>query len=280
MHNEVKLIALDLDGTLLDSGKVLSPENQAALARVREAGIHVVPTTGRFYGGMPQSVRALPGLRYAITINGAQVYDIHNERAIAQTEIPYRRAVELMTYLDTLPVVYDCFMDNWGWMTRSMWEKAGDYTPDEHYARMVRELRRPVEELKEFLLQRGQDVQKVQFFTTDQALRERLLERLPLDWPDIYVSSSVPNNVELNHIQANKGEALRQLAAYLGIPMEQTMAFGDGLNDVTMIQAAGIGVAMGNAHPKVLAAADAVTGDCDHSGVAQGILKFCFEANM
>lgn len=276
MHKKIGLIALDLDDTLLSREKKLSPENAAALKRAAAEGIYIVPTTGRFFGGMPQTVRELPYLRYAITINGAQVYDIAGAEAIAKTEILYARAVELMTYLDTLPVIYDCFMDNWGWMTRALWEKAEEFIPNPHYAGMVRTLRQPVDELKEFLLQRGQDVQKVQFFCKDQALRQRLLEQLPALWPDIAVTSSLPNNIELNHIRANKGEALKQLARHLSIPMEQTMAFGDGLNDVTMLRCAGVGIAMANAHPQTLAAADAVTADCDQSGVARGILKVCF----
>ena len=70
---DLKIIALDLDGTLLDSQKRLSSVNRAALARAAEKGALVVPTTGRFFGMMPACIRELPFVRYAITINGAQV---------------------------------------------------------------------------------------------------------------------------------------------------------------------------------------------------------------
>ncbi len=70
---DIHLIALDLDGTLLNSKKQLSPRNLAALTRAAELGIEIVPATGRFYGGMPDFIRALPFLHYALTINGAQV---------------------------------------------------------------------------------------------------------------------------------------------------------------------------------------------------------------
>ena len=275
MREPVRLIALDLDGTLLNSRKELPPEEYSALAEAAAAGIEIVPTTGRFFGGMPQAVRDLPFLHYAITVNGAQVYDIRQDRAIARAEIPWQRAVEIMSWLDELPVIYDCFMDNWGWMSRSMWEKAADFAPDEHYLKMIRELRRPVDELKAFLTERKHDVQKVQFFCRDMALRQRLLREMPQQLPDIAVSSAISNNVELNCRDAHKGAALHALADYLGLPMEAIMAFGDGSNDVSMLRAAGIGVAMGNACDEARSAADQVTADCDHHGVAQGIRRFC-----
>ena len=75
MGKNVKIISLDLDGTLLDSQKRLSEENRLALEEAAERGVLIVPTTGRFFGMMPQAVRDLPFVRYAITINGAQVFD-------------------------------------------------------------------------------------------------------------------------------------------------------------------------------------------------------------
>ena len=79
-----------------------------------------------------------------------------------------------------------------------------------------------------------------------------------------------------NHIHAHKGVALRQLAEYLGVPMSATMAVGDGLNDLTMLREAGIGVAMANACDEAKAAADVITESCDEDGVARAIERFCF----
>ena len=272
---EIRVIALDLDGTLLNSGKALTPENAAALYDAAAAGIEIVPTTGRFFRGMPEAVRALPFLHYAITVNGAQVYDIRRDAGIAAAEIPMEQAIEIMSYLDGLPVIYDCFMDNWGWMTRRLQEAAADFVPDPHYQKMVRELRSPVPELKRFLRETGHDVQKVQLFTRDLPLRERLLRDLEGMFGEIAVSTSMPNNIEINNIHANKGEALEKLAAHLGLELSRTMAVGDGLNDLSMIRRAGLGVAMANACPEVLRAADVITGSCDDNGVAAAIRNCC-----
>ena len=225
---------------------------------------------------MPEVIRSLPYLHYAITINGAAVYDVRCDADIARAEIPLPLAVEIMRYLDTLPVIYDCYMNNWGWMTRTMWEKAEKFAPHAHYLRMIRELRQPVPELKAHLLETGHDVQKIQFFVQDMKLHEELLQSLPIQFPEAAVSTSVSNNIEINDLHANKGEAIGKLAEYLGSDISETMSFGDDLNDLSMIKAAGIGVAMANACSEVLAAADEMTLDCDHDGVAAGIGKFIF----
>ena len=272
---DIRLIALDLDGTLLNSDKQLTQQNAQALACAAARGIEIVPTTGRFFSGMPEIIRSLPYLHYAITINGAAVYDVRQDADIARAEIPLPLAVEIMRYLDTLPVIYDCYMNNWGWMTRAMQLRADAFAPDEHYLRMIRNLRTPVDDLKSYLLETGRDVQKIQLFLTDPALRLTLLRQLGGQFEGLCVSSSVPNNIEINSTDANKGEALRKLAAHLGLDISQTMAFGDGLNDLSMLRAAGIGVAMENACPEAKQAADYVTGSCDESGVAAAIRRFC-----
>ena len=267
-ETRIGLIALDLDGTLLDSGKRLTERAKNALRAAAERGIHIIPSTGRFYRGIPEEVRDLPFVRYAITINGALVLDGLTGETVYSADISKDTALEVMGFLDTLPVIYDCYMDGWGYMTEAMQQRAEDYIDYAPSLEMVRRLRSPVPELKAFLREQGKGVQKMQLFTRDRALRDGLVERLAARWPELIFTVSLPNNIEINCLDADKGRALLALASRLGIPQEKTVAFGDGTNDLAMLRAAGIGVAMGNAHPDVLAAADRVTADCDHDGVA------------
>lgn len=275
MRDPIRVIALDLDGTLLNSDKELTPGNLVALERAAGAGIEIVPTTGRFYGGMPQVIRDLPFIRYAITINGAEVADLRTGQVIYKAELPWRQAVDIMSLLDGYPVIYDCYMENDAFMTAAQKERIDEMASSPHYRKMLRELRKPVPELKEFLARRMTDVQKVQFFTNRPELRLTLMEELPRLFGDICVSSSVSDNVEINQRRANKGEALLALAAHLGLSREQTMAFGDGLNDLSMLRSAGIGVAMANACPEAKEAAHCLTASCDEDGVARGIETYC-----
>ena len=276
MHN-IRLIALDLDGTLLDSDKQLSEENASSLARAAAAGVEIVPATGRFYRGMPQRIRELPFVRYVISINGAEVYDVARQKAVCGSEIPWQRAVAVMERLDELPVIYDCYQDGWGWMTQKFYDQAAQYAANIHSLDMIRNLRTPVPELKACLKERARGVQKIQIFFRDMEKRAEALKTLPEAFPDLVVTTSIVNNIEINSRDATKGNALKQLAAHLNIPIAQTMAFGDDRNDLSMLKAAGIGVAMGNAAEDVRRAADYVTDDCNHSGVAHAIKHFLWE---
>lgn len=272
---DIRIIALDLDGTLLNANKELTERNYRALEAAAARGIEIVPTTGRFYDAMPQVIRDLPFVNYAITINGAQVAHVRTGDVLYRAEIPWQQAVEIMSVLDTLPVVYDCFMDNAAFMTAAFKERIDECTDDPHYRKMVRELRQSVPELKAFITKRGQDVQKSQFFTMDMALRQRMLNELPRRFPGIITTAALLHNVEINHERANKGAAVLALAEHLGCGAENVMAFGDGLNDLSMIRAAGTGVVMANAFDEVKRYADYITDDCDHDGVAAAIEKFC-----
>ena len=270
-----KIIAFDLDGTLLNDTKEIPEENLRMLHRAAECGVQLVPATGRIYPGLPEQLRALPFVRYCICVNGAQVYDAWEKKVICRAEIPAARAIELAEFMDGLPVIYDCYQDNWGWMTRSMQENAAAFVPFDYALRMVRSLRTPVEELKAYLRGQNRGVQKLQLFTPDDVLRGRLLKDLTEQFDSLSVSTSMPCNIEINDAHANKGEAIASLAAYLGLPMAATMAIGDGLNDTSMIKMAGRGVAMANACPEILAIADEVTASCDEDGAALAIERHC-----
>ncbi|MBQ6470280.1 MAG: HAD family phosphatase [Lachnospiraceae bacterium] len=268
---DIKLIALDLDGTLLNSDKVLTPRSRAALQAASEKGIWIVPATGRFYKGMPEVIRSLPFVRYVITINGAAVFDAETGEDIYSADIPTDEAVAFYEYLDTLPVIYDGYMNGWGYMTAEMREKSASFDMLPFQMIMMRDLRSSVPELKAFIKEHHYRPQKMQLFTNDPALRERLLVTMAEKYPQFSVTSSLPNNIEINSFDADKGRAILALAEKLSIPREATMAFGDGLNDVSMLRAAGVGVAMANAHPDVKAAADRLTDSCDEDGVAKVI---------
>ena len=280
---DIRIIALDLDGTLLDSEKRLSEVNRDALQRAAEKGVLIVPTTGRFFGMMPPAVRDLPFVRYAITINGAQVYDRETDTAIVRDEIPLDMALGVMELLDRYDVIYDCYRANWGWMTAALQEKAADYATNEHYLKMVREFRRPVPELKAHLRATASegDVQKIMLFAPNSqvsGLSSKVLAAISSEigarFPEIKVTSSTWNNIELNIKTAHKGNALRRFAEHLGLGLENCMAFGDGMNDFTMVEAAGLGIAMANAEPEVKRVAKWIAPSNDEDGVAAGLVKW------
>ena len=274
MPDEIRILALDLDGTLLDSEKRLSEVNREALAAAAAKGLLVVPTTGRFFGMMPPAVRDLPFVRYAITVNGAQVYDRETDTAIVREELPLEQALEIMRFLDGFDVIYDCYQDNWGRMTQAMQEKAEEYAQCPHYVKMIREFRKPYPDLKEYLRGRNCNVQKIMLFARDPAVRDQIASELPTHFDNLAISTSTFNNLEINVASAHKGRALERFAEHFGWTLANCMSFGDGLNDLSMVRMAGVGVAMANAAPEVLSAADYVTLSNDADGVAAALHHF------
>ena len=279
MLPDIKIVALDLDGTLLDSSKRLSEVNREALSAAAAKGVLIVPTTGRFFDMMPECVRDLPFVRYAITVNGAQVYDRTTDTALVREELPLETALGVMRMLDRHDVIYDCYRNNWGWMTESFKAKASAYATDAHYLKMIDEFRRGVSELKSHLEATAGDgdVQKIMLFTRldgDGSLAKTIADEVVAAFPEIKVTSSTWNNLEFNAATAHKGVALKRFAEKLGLSLENCMSFGDGMNDLTMTEAAGIGVAMANACPEVLAAARYTTLSNDEDGVAAALRHF------
>ncbi len=270
----VKVILLDLDGTLLNSHKTISPGNYAALERAAAMGVHIVPATGRFYEGMPEVVRNLPFVRYVVSVNGAEIYDAREKKVLHKEELEPGEAVAIYEYLSSLPALCDAYVEGWGYMDRSYYARIDEFATVPYVAKMLRELRTPVDDMKAFL--REHKAQKIMAFFNDMDRRAVELERVKTLFPNTAVSSSIANNIEVNAKKATKGGALLNLCAVLGVEVKDTMAFGDGSNDLTMIRNAGIGVAMGNAYPGLKEVADYVTLTCDEDGVGHAIEKFVF----
>ena len=270
----IKLIAFDLDGTFLDPKKNIHPDNIRALKAAAEKGAVIVPATGRIVGGVPQQIRELPFVRYYVTVNGAFVYDAQEDKAVARAEIPLEDALRLLRYEDSLGISYDCYQDGWGYMSADMYDRAGEFVADPGILKLVLTLRTKVPELKEYLRQKGESVQKLQLYFTDMQERARQFEALPELFPGMAFTTSVPFNIEVNSSAATKGQGLAALCRLLGIKPEEVLAFGDDRNDADMIRFAGVGVAMENAIEELRAAADWVTASNSEAGVARGIERF------
>ena len=267
--NTIRLLALDLDGTLLTTDKRLTARARDALGRASASGVWIVPATGRIFMGLPEAVRALPYLRYAITCNGACVVDKVADRVLYRAELDVPRALEIMSWLDGQPLIYDCTVDGRSWMSADMYDVLEAYAPDPAVVGYMRSVRTPVPDLKAFVRGNAGGVQKIQAFCRDEATWRRLLAQTP--FAVLEVATSVTRNVEFTREDATKGAALRALSAHLGLARDEVMAIGDGLNDLSMLRAAGVGVAMENAVAEIRAAADVITADNDADGVAAAV---------
>lgn len=263
-----KLIALDLDGTMLTYEKQITPRTYAALERAAAQGHYVVPATGRALHALPEVVQALPFVHYAITINGACVSNTDTGEKLLRCEIDRDRALEIMEYAKNYDCMYDCYWNDAGWSERAFLEHIDYFNRDEAVRKLILQTRRPVDDLFAKVRAEMDTVQKVQLCFREIPERNAAWMDLTAAFPDIAATASFANNLELNHRMATKGNALRFLARKLGIPERDTIAFGDSSNDLSMLQTAGTGVAMGNASEAVKKICRVVTDTNENDGIA------------
>lgn len=262
-----KLVFVDLDGTFVDSQKRVCERNLRVLERAAEVGVQFVPCTGRNANGILPELAAAACVRYAVCGNGASVVNLRTNEVLHSEPLLTEQVLDLHERLTGLRVTFDVFMDGKVYLARDRWGVLHDAAAgDEALENFITGLRTPYDCSLEELVSRG-EVTKLTMLHPGNidapAVREAIGKVDGLEW-----TWSLPMNTEVMRSGVNKGSALRWLCGYLGVDTTDTIAFGDGDNDIAMIQAAGDGVAMGNAIPEVLAVADHVTATCDEAGVA------------
>ena len=268
--SEYLLVAFDLDGTFLNDEKLIPEENIRALDRMKETGIQAVPCTGRLYQAIPEGIREHPAIRYAVTENGAGIYDKEKKGLVFSTGITYEEAIPLLEYARTIPCLYDCYQDSWGWIPREMYEEVPEFLPPSPVRDMVLKYRTPLDDFETTIRERGTPMQKFQYFFQTTQLRDQYLPIVQEQFPQFEISKSSPLNIEINGSGTNKGITMKALCGMLQIPMEKTAAFGDDINDISFLTAAGKGIAMENAVEAVKRIADDITGNNNDGGFGIG----------
>lgn len=265
---KTKLIAFDLDGTLLKDNKEFTPRTIQALQKASKAGIQMVPATGRLYDILPEKLRALPFIRYVIGVNGAEVYDAWKKKILHQVELSREETERIFDYIKNVPAIVGGYQDRKGFMGKKDAVQMESFAKGPELLRLMRSIYTPVDDLETYFLESGHTVQKLILFFSDLEERKRVFADMQERFADMAVSSAMINNIEINAKNANKGGALKFLREHLGLEREEIMAFGDGSNDITMLLEAGTGIAMGNACAEAKAAADKVTLTNEEEGVA------------
>lgn len=267
MKRDIKLIGLDLDGTTLQDYTGISARVRASIERAIQSGIAVLPATGRQLGGIPPAFLAIQGVRYALTSNGAKVYDLVQDKVLYSDCFTPEKAAQLLRLLKKYELAPSVYIDGHGYAQPT---PAMEAKLDEELAAYMRKTRTYVQNLEEFVRQKGREVEKIPIHFATEAERQRALVDLQARG-DVTVTSSMALNLELNTKTANKGAGLLALGRLLGYSSAQIMAVGDGTNDIEMLRQVGWGVAMGNAVPAAKAVANAVTASYKQDGVAKAI---------
>ena len=266
--NDIKLIALDLDGTLLHGDKHISPETLEVIQTLADRGLAIVPATGRNLQGIRENILQVQPVRYAICSNGANILDLDSGELLFSFPIPTQEAVNAVTYLQRFPTVIYLHTDQ-GTIRSKNWNNSG---LAERFP-FIQFHENNVPDLAEYIRSNDVKIWKIGVFVLDDHIFEQLLS-----WgspsPQIVLNRTGECNIELNCAEASKGNGLKNLCAMLGLSLEETLAIGDNQNDLDILGCAGVSVAMGNAGEDVKAAADYVTGTNDEDGAAAFLREF------
>lgn len=263
---EYKIVASDLDGTLLDSNGELSKENLAAISLLKQCGVLFVPASGRSLAEMPEELREHPDVRYIIHSSGAVVYD-----KLTEERISFCFSSELAEKIMSLLFSVDCHLTvrHRGQMFASIdkmnEESFKNYKVWEAHADLLRRVGKPISDFKERFLS-SEDIEMISVFIGDND-KHLKLKALLSEFSDVNVATACPFNIELTYAKAGKGNALSALAEKLNIPVSETVAVGDSENDLPMIKAAGLGLAVVNASPNIKDQADEVVCSNDENAL-------------
>lgn len=272
MH-QIKMIGLDLDGTLLNTQKELTQYSRNVLKKAIDQGVLVLVATGRPYTGIPEELRNFPGMRYALTSNGARVLDLEKNEVLIEELLPREDAIRTLKVLRKYDTMQEIYFDGQGYVDQEKMEELHRYHHNPYMWEYVKKSRIIVPDILEVAEKTAADMDKIQGLFADMAEREQAWQELSKD-KRIELVGSLKYNIEVNAAGVNKGKGLVKLGEMLGICREEIMACGDGDNDIEMLREVGFGVGMGNAEEKVKNVADYITETNDEDGVARAIERF------
>lgn len=259
-----KLIAIDIDDTLINDDKEVTPATQQALEQAVAKGVVVTLATGRAYASAKNIARQT-GLNVPIiTYQGALIKNLLDENVLYERNLPVEAAHKLLEYCLEHNLHLQTYVDD-KLYAREENQKLIDYTTLNGTKYYVE---------PDFAKMAAMPTPKMLIIDDPDYLDEITPVLRELLGDQVHITKSKPNFLEIMHHEGTKGHALKFLADHFGCDISQTIAIGDSWNDHEMIEAAGLGVAMGNAIPALKELADYVTASNNEDGVKQVIDKF------
>lgn len=266
------IIAIDMDGTLLNSKNIVTEHSVSVLQKLARQGHYIVPASGRAVTLLPPELDRIPKRTWAITENGAMIWDYRKQRAIFREKMPEGTTAEILQQAQEYPCYAEVFSDGKAYIEAGDVSKILHAELGEEFIRYMLQNHSSVERLA-WNLPLLEEAEKVNIYFEDMELSGKFRT----GWENelsLAVTTSISGNIEFNRKGVNKGTALSKLRKMLGVDKDAVIAFGDNENDLEMFAEAGIAVAMENARKEIRSAASYVAGHHDRDGVA------CFLENF
>ncbi|MBU4540412.1 MAG: Cof-type HAD-IIB family hydrolase, partial [Firmicutes bacterium] len=269
---DIKLIALDMDGTTLQKDYMsISDRTRNVLAKAIAKGIHVVPSTGRILGQLPESVVSIPGINYAVTSNGAAVTNLKTKEVISSNYLGSGSVKKIMKTLTRRNIFCEIYYQGQSYGERRYFEMISKRNElSKELIAFIRSNATAVDDVLDFTIAHASEIEKINIPLLSEK-NHRVLWQKFSQIHGVTLTKAIANNIEVNHRLANKGAGLKQLCRILKLEAGNVMAIGDSDNDLRMLEFAGLSVAMGNASEEIKAIANHVTLPFYEDGVADAI---------
>lgn len=269
-----KLIALDMDGTLLTTDKRVSEKNKAAIKEAEAKGVKIVLASGRPLIGITKYLNELDLLKdddYVLSFNGGLVQNTKTQKVVSKLPLKGRDLKNIYRISKELNINIHAFSAKDGLIT----PKISQYTEHEADINGIEINIRDFNEIDD-----EEDIIKVMMIDPQEIL-DPAIKKLPAELYEKYsVFKSAPFFLEFTNKEVDKGLGLKKLGEYLGIKKEEIIACGDAGNDLSMVKYAGLGVAMENATKEVKEVANFITTSNDEDGIANVIEKFILNESV
>ncbi|MBR2671299.1 MAG: HAD family phosphatase [Oscillospiraceae bacterium] len=270
MSRQFQLIAFDVDGTLVNSRKELTPAVKDAVRKARSLGKHIVLSTGRTVDEVRPLMRELEGVDISICTSGSLIYDFGQDKIISRKSLPEEAIMDIYEVVGTKDVMVQCMSEGHSVIAEGFLDRLEQYHM-EQYRPLYTLIGTWVPDIWEYILHSGHNVEKINVY--HRTVEDRADSMMKLRDNAEHVYSEV-TSIETTSLGVDKGQGLREVCGYLGIPIEETIAAGDADNDLSLLKAAGLAVAMGNANDNVRRASDVTVADNDHDGAAEAMLRY------
>lgn len=260
-----KLIASDLDGTLLKNDKTISEYSASVLRAAAQAGVPFIICTGRMYDSLKEILPTLPFCQYAITCMGAEIYDNFEKKRIYSKPLEHEYARELIAYAQKNNVHMQLYIDD------ILYTSAMDEYTD-LYLKNTTSLGRLIDgDIFEFI--KGKDISKILYMGQPEDIARHSQAVSALLNGKIRSVSSDPMFAEFASLNAGKDTALKALCLHLNVKMDELIVFGDSGNDIDMLQNTGFSCAVANAWDEAKKAANILIESNENDGVAKTVRR-------
>lgn len=267
-----KIVAFDLDDTVIGSDGQISPENFNAIKKLSQAGITPVVVTGRTYYEIPASLREFPWTGYIIYGDGAVAVD-SDRHCVFSSHIPQKDTEEILSVLREYDTMPELFYDGKPYAEKDKLNSKNYsyYGIEEIYHPVMEETRVPAEDF-DSVMSHGEKTEMFNVFFHSQEERDICADRISDAFPEYTCTHSMQNNLEVLQKGVNKGASLKRLAQTLSVDRADIIAVGDSPNDLSMIKYAGTGLAVANACDALKEVANAQA--CSNDG---NVLEYIYE---